>query len=182
MCSSDLSLDEAGLRELLEGAGAPTTGWQEHRPVQLPATTPASALAIPVDDALGWLVAIGGGHGGDGLGPSALWLGRVAAWAVHLLARGSVVPTLRTRRSGRGSGGDGMTDLAVRWVPALVEQSTLDELVRALPGTVSAFDRTEGRALTLAVLGAVVDAVATDARSEERRVGKECRSRWSPYH
>ena len=21
-----------------------------------------------------------------------------------------------------------------------------------------------------------------DARSEERRVGKECRSRWSPYH
>ena len=23
---------------------------------------------------------------------------------------------------------------------------------------------------------------ATDIRSEERRVGKECRSRWSPYH
>ena len=23
---------------------------------------------------------------------------------------------------------------------------------------------------------------ATGARSEERRVGKECRSRWSPYH
>src|SRR2546430_3389559 len=23
---------------------------------------------------------------------------------------------------------------------------------------------------------------AVDARSEERRVGKECRSRWSPYH
>ena len=22
----------------------------------------------------------------------------------------------------------------------------------------------------------------TDERSEERRVGKECRSRWSPYH
>ena len=22
----------------------------------------------------------------------------------------------------------------------------------------------------------------TNARSEERRVGKECRSRWSPYH
>ena len=25
-------------------------------------------------------------------------------------------------------------------------------------------------------------AVAASARSEERRVGKECRSRWSPYH
>ena len=24
--------------------------------------------------------------------------------------------------------------------------------------------------------------IASDARSEERRVGKECRSRWSPYH
>ena len=23
---------------------------------------------------------------------------------------------------------------------------------------------------------------ALDERSEERRVGKECRSRWSPYH
>ena len=26
-----------------------------------------------------------------------------------------------------------------------------------------------------------IDHIA-DARSEERRVGKECRSRWSPYH
>ena len=24
--------------------------------------------------------------------------------------------------------------------------------------------------------------IVTDKRSEERRVGKECRSRWSPYH
>ena len=24
--------------------------------------------------------------------------------------------------------------------------------------------------------------IITDPRSEERRVGKECRSRWSPYH
>src|SRR5260370_19217353 len=30
-----------------------------------------------------------------------------------------------------------------------------------------------------AVLGT---GVATEWRSEERRVGKECRSRWSPYH
>ena len=26
------------------------------------------------------------------------------------------------------------------------------------------------------------DYLSTGARSEERRVGKECRSRWSPYH
>ena len=28
----------------------------------------------------------------------------------------------------------------------------------------------------------VLVAVVLAARSEERRVGKECRSRWSPYH
>ena len=28
----------------------------------------------------------------------------------------------------------------------------------------------------------VPDSPAVAARSEERRVGKECRSRWSPYH
>ena len=26
------------------------------------------------------------------------------------------------------------------------------------------------------------DSATADTRSEERRVGKECRSRWSPYH
>src|ERR1017187_6352881 len=30
--------------------------------------------------------------------------------------------------------------------------------------------------------GALVRHPSLDARSEERRVGKECRSRWSPYH
>ena len=29
---------------------------------------------------------------------------------------------------------------------------------------------------------ATIDAAARELRSEERRVGKECRSRWSPYH
>ena len=28
----------------------------------------------------------------------------------------------------------------------------------------------------------VYDYIHHDGRSEERRVGKECRSRWSPYH
>src|SRR2546427_4378159 len=28
----------------------------------------------------------------------------------------------------------------------------------------------------------LLDAVCPSIRSEERRVGKECRSRWSPYH
>ena len=28
----------------------------------------------------------------------------------------------------------------------------------------------------------IEEPVTTGTRSEERRVGKECRSRWSPYH
>ena len=35
----------------------------------------------------------------------------------------------------------------------------------------------QATALTATVTGAI-----RGARSEERRVGKECRSRWSPYH
>ena len=31
-------------------------------------------------------------------------------------------------------------------------------------------------------LGVLLFIIATLWRSEERRVGKECRSRWSPYH
>ena len=29
---------------------------------------------------------------------------------------------------------------------------------------------------------AVISQISLPMRSEERRVGKECRSRWSPYH
>src|SRR2546426_4430304 len=39
-----------------------------------------------------------------------------------------------------------------------------------------------GEALDEAVDEQVIDDGERDARSEERRVGKECRSRWSPYH
>ena len=30
--------------------------------------------------------------------------------------------------------------------------------------------------------GMIREGIKSDLRSEERRVGKECRSRWSPYH
>jgi len=33
-----------------------------------------------------------------------------------------------------------------------------------------------------AIIGEPEGIVVTSTRSEERRVGKECRSRWSPYH
>ena len=40
---------------------------------------------------------------------------------------------------------------------------------------------TEGKLPAIAVSGPF-GAVKEQSRSEERRVGKECRSRWSPYH
>src|SRR2546422_11359252 len=46
--------------------------------------------------------------------------------------------------------------------------------------------REDREALLAGLADGTVDAIATDhaphERSEERRVGKECRSRWSPYH
>ena len=35
---------------------------------------------------------------------------------------------------------------------------------------------------TSPVITAALGRLLSGARSEERRVGKECRSRWSPYH
>src|SRR3989449_8287009 len=73
---------------------------------------------------------------------------------------------------------DGIRDVAVTGVqtcalpishPAVVE--ALKQIGEALPG--------------LAALGTVEWKVGVSGlhwRSEERRVGKECRSRWSPYH
>src|SRR5256886_4604575 len=40
----------------------------------------------------------------------------------------------------------------------------------------------DGEALQLVVVRAAEPAREPRHRSEERRVGKECRSRWSPYH
>ena len=36
--------------------------------------------------------------------------------------------------------------------------------------------------MRLFVLQIMTDTYKKNARSEQRRVGKECRSRWSPYH
>ena len=50
---------------------------------------------------------------------------------------------------------------------ALMQEMNVNEMQEVNGGWV---------ALALAVAGAAI------YRSEERRVGKECRSRWSPYH
>ena len=53
------------------------------------------------------------------------------------------------------------------------EQKIIDEF----------FDKCHDNALNVTPQRlAVYKALVKDKRSEERRVGKECRSRWSPYH
>ena len=71
--------------------------------------------------------------------------------------------------------------------PDRKQAAQLATIVRGLSAELILVDTTE-RALD-AIGTEVPDLVLvpallspTDDRSEERRVGKECRSRWSPYH
>ena len=147
------------LSDRLEGIGGPAVGWNQHRGVPLPTGDRAAALSIPVADALGWLVAVGGGLGGDGVGSSVTWLGRVAVHAVRMVARGAIVPALRSNRRQ-----DGRTlDVHVRWIPADVDHDAVELLAQAMPGPVTAMSRADAKAVVLEVVRAVVDAIASDA-------------------
>src|SRR3712207_9232782 len=55
-------------------------------------------------------------------------------------------------------------------------------LAAVLGGTQSLHTNSMDETLALPTEQAVQVALRTQQRSEERRVGKECRSRWSPYH
>ena len=65
------------------------------------------------------------------------------------------------------------TEQSRREVPGLERHTYTNPLREELPGLLSGVHRLgfEAEDVTVAAL-----------RSEERRVGKECRSRWSPYH
>jgi superfamily II DNA or RNA helicase len=173
-------IDEVVAR--LAAAGAPTSGWNPHDPVPVPGGLSAHAVAIPVGDVLGWLVAAGAGPlvdlaapdvaaaapegvSGD-IGPSVRWLGRVAVWAVELAARGAMVPLLRQRQRQRGRNGSSESNpsYSVRWTPALVDPARLRRTADAMPGAVLALDpQVEGQALTRSALTGMVDAICRDS-------------------
>ena len=149
------------LSDRLEAIGGPAVGWSQHAAVVLPTGARAAALAIPVDESLGWLVAVGAGLGREGVGASVAWLGRVAVAAVRLVASGAVVPTLPGKKRP-----DGRTlDLAVRWAPALLPEVVLDRLTAAMPGPVTILgpNKADPRLVTLELLGAVVHAIVSKA-------------------
>ena len=68
----------------------------------------------------------------------------------------------------------------------LLEVLELAEKAMSAWGLTASFSLTGGepflRRAELYMVMACMDQSPTVGRSEERRVGKECRSRWSPYH
>ena len=72
---------------------------------------------------------------------------------------------------------NGITD---KWIYFLQQADTLDAIPEPLQGSPvfeKAFQIAELSNLSRSELD-----IFERKRSEERRVGKECRSRWSPYH
>jgi superfamily II DNA or RNA helicase len=156
--------DAEEVSQRLVAAGAPAAGWASHAPVPLPESANAEALAIPVGDVLGWLVAAGADQAGKEIGASVRWLGRVAIWAVELTARGAMVPLLRARRRRGRSTKETNSSYSVRWTPALVDPARLEEMSAAMPGSVLALDPSvDPRALTRSALTGMVDAIGRDS-------------------
>ena len=70
---------------------------------------------------------------------------------------------------------------ARREIAAYGRRMNADRLSTGTSGNLSIYDPAEGL-MAISPSGMAYDAITPEDRSEERRVGKECRSRWSPYH
>ncbi len=150
--------DNDGLSDHLEAMGAPGHGWDVHAPVRLPGGARAAALSIRLADALGWLVAVAAGTGGERVGQSLTWLSRLALAGVAHAARGAVVPALRsTRRDGTAR------EVAVRWSPALLDPAQVGAFTASMPPAVVAVTPAKPRTVVDAVLAATVQAIVAEA-------------------
>ena len=156
-------LDRNGLAAFLDEVGAGAPPWAPHASVQIPGGPNASGLAVPAGDILGWLAALADRNEDERLGASVRWFSAVAAWAVELVAKGSMVPLLKQKRKRRGSG-DKSRLVHVRWTPALVDANRLNAFAKAMPGAVRAVaTSSEARDVTNLVLTAMVDAICRQA-------------------
>ena len=70
------------------------------------------------------------------------------------------------------------TSLLVSKMRAQAEKYEVPVIIEAFPETLAG---EKGQNADVVLLGPQI-AYMLPERSEERRVGKECRSRWSPYH
>jgi hypothetical protein len=153
-------VDRARLDTHLADAAAPPV-WENRGPIQLPdGTGRSAAVETQVGAVLGWLLADCTDPDVTGLGPSARWLGHVAAWGVELVAHGAMVPHVRRiHRKSRQK-----PSYVATWAPALVDAERLRRTAEAMPGVVSALTPgVDAATLTRAVLAEVVDVVSRDA-------------------
>ncbi len=146
---------------LLEKADAGGIAWERHAPVPVSGRPAAEARSASLAQTLGWLVGIGTGQGGDGIGPSLRWMGEIAIWGTELVAQGRMVPVLRGASSNPSTGRQGSGRHRVRWVPALVARDRLQRLVTRMPGSVVALQPSvQADAVSRSLLAGVVDAVS----------------------
>src|ERR1022692_3221858 len=84
----------------------------------------------------------------------------------HRRSRGALPPQVRQkgRRRARNS------------------REELTSFAADLPGSIQKFSPRSGGGFCFVPTGRIKTVKKFWDRSEERRVGKECRSRWSPYH
>jgi len=160
------AVDSGRVAELLAGAGVSANNWTKHPAIRLPDGTSAEALTIAAGEVLGWLVALGAEEPSGPVGPSALWLGQVAVWAVELATRGSMVPLLRQRRRNRSNTDPNMSSFSVRWTPALIDPTRFGELADSMPGASTAVSpSTDGREVVKSALTGMIDAICRTAAS-----------------
>ncbi len=153
------------LHAALAATRAPEDVWAGRAPVQLPNGDKALAFEAATDDVLGWLLGIGAEVEADELGPSVHWLALVAAWAVELVARGAMVPTMRRARSGRKN--QNRSSFAVAWNPALIDAEQLKGVSDLMPGSVAALSPSvDGPTMTRSVLAEVVDVICHSAAKQ----------------
>jgi hypothetical protein len=153
------------LHAALAATHAPEDVWASRAPVPLPSGDKALAFEAATSDVLGWLLGIGAEVEPEELGPSVHWLALVAAWAVELVARGAMVPTMRRARTGRKN--QNRSAFGVAWNPALIDAEQLKSIADAMPGSVAALSPSvDGPTMTRSVLAEVVDVICHSAAKQ----------------
>ena len=152
------------LHQALRTTHAPDV-WSKRAPVSLPNGDRALAVEASTADVLGWLLGVGAESEPEDLGPSVHWLALVAAWAVELVARGAVVPTLRRHRTGRKN--QSRSTFAAAWNPALLDAERLKYVADTMPGTVPALSPSvDGPSMVRSVLAEVADVICQSAAKQ----------------
>lgn len=156
---------EPVVREYLEAAGGGNIDWQTRGTLRVPTSQRVPAVATPMANALGWLVAQARRSHDPRIGPSIRWMGLTAATAVSSVAQGRMAPQMRQSR--RGSKKGGASTYSVRWLPGLIDADVLKQLTDTVPGAAMVGQqRQEPLAFTTAVMGDVTNTIVRMAAAQ----------------